>query len=899
MTQYLSSSPSSGGDGRALWGSLGSPARLYCKLAGRADGARNGRNQCITDFFQPAPKQDRAVLCSPEKRNGKLGLPVLHADHPRRNVCSPKQNRRKKFLPPPPDKSPIIDAFFKGAKIEKKDSSNDDGASTIEKATYPKVVVRKLFPSEGSPDCSFRVDTGMRDLEKSEKCPLRTRTPLVENSRECKMEYMDLETIGSGLNKWASASENDHLRKESHISRCQKTGGSKTLQSSPATASQQSSPETLGSDKQVKKEKMLFKQQPSGSVKKSLANNVSQQDTMDLLRKRSCSSSWESSTDCNHVTIPHSSCDLNEMSSEDSNLEMCTLNEKSRSLSNGEDENPESILDSGDDEILLPFEEILAQSAKPTKKPELTNDDDGTLDITILSHSGLLSKPSIETQVSYVNRLEHLLKEKEEFRRVDELKKQLQEVKQQVEKDSPSEELSNDGELSAEHRAFIERFSVIDAIPDQHPGENIFQMAHAGKIVNQHNLDLKNSGFFPHNPIEKYLHDSGITQQLFVINEGLLLSAYHSSPCPVPILKWMFQMMSVHSDRFVSNKILDMLMALTIKNALVSDQPRPWIPSLCDIAMVLINMGAPFNTLFPVLRFQPTFTEENIMSELYKTVRKQATGNFAENLASFFLLVQSRLCNMAKFLQLCVGICPEHYTDQEILLLLLLLFKLSLEKELKQYPLVDLENLIMKLLENIRKWDTEMPKLCLAISYLSSHHHDLLWLVQFVPNWTSRGRQARRHLSLVVISKLLKNHVTIPSSQDQQMALLCQDLVEMKPSNLLKKISKTETQQDGLSKESLLPEFEPQAYYLTYVLLHLVREASNSEAANSNQRKWLLKLCGTLEKHVKCDIKEDARLFYRTKVKDLVARTYSKWQQMIHSSQPTQGKIHDYWDPDS
>ncbi|XP_060097761.1 SMC5-SMC6 complex localization factor protein 2 [Heteronotia binoei] len=870
MTQYLNSSQSNGGDSRPLWGSLGSPARLYCKLAGRADGARNGRNQCITDFFLPAPKQDRAVLCSPEKRNGKVGLPVSHAGHPRRNVSSPKQNRRKKFPPPPPDRSPIIDAFFKVAKIEKKDSSNNDGASIALETSYAKVASRKLFTSEGSSDCSFKNDTCMRDLEKSEKCPVQTRTPLVENSRECEMEYMDLDTVSPVFNKQVSASENDSLRKESHISWCQKTSCSKMLQSSPANALHQSSTEVLGSNKQ---------------------------DTMDFLRKRSCSASWESSTDCDHDTILPSSSDLNELNDEDSNLEIYMSNKKLRSLSDSEDGNPDCSLDSSDDEILLPFEEILARSAKSPKNPEPISDEDDTQDIVIPSHNSLLSKPSIETQVSYVNRLEHLLKEKEEFRRVDELEKQLQEVKWEVERDL-SKELPNDGELSAEHRAFIERYSVIDAIPDQHPGENIFQIAQAGKIFSQHNLDLRNSGFFPHNPIEKYLLGSGITQQLFVINEGLLMSAYHSSPCPVPILKWMFRMMSVHSDRFVSKKILDMLMALTIKNASISDQPRLWIPSLFDIATVLINMGVPFNTLFPLLHFQPTFTEDNIKSEMYRTMGNQTTGDFSENLP-FFFLVQSCLCNMAKFLQLCVGICPEHYTDKEILLLLLLLFKLSLEKELKQYPLVDLEYLIIKLLENIRRWDTEMPKLCLAISDLSSHHHDLLWLVQFIPNWTSRGRQARRHLSLVVISKLLKNHVNIPSSEDQQMALLCQDLVEMKPSNCLKKITETEMHQDGLSKESLLSEFEPQAYYLTYVLLHLVREASNSEAAYSNQRKWLLKLCSTLEKHVKCDIREDARLFYRTKVKDLVARTYSKWQQMIHSSRPTQGTIHDFWDPDS
>uniref|UniRef100_A0ACB8FA05 Uncharacterized protein n=1 Tax=Sphaerodactylus townsendi TaxID=933632 RepID=A0ACB8FA05_9SAUR len=721
------------------------------------------RNQCITDFFQPAPKQDHAVLCSPGKKNEKVGLPVSRANHPRRNVYSPKRNRRKKFPLPPPDRSPIMDAFFKGAKMEKKGNSNDGGASITMRATYPKVVVRKLFISESSPDSSFRDDVCLRDLEKSEKCPLPTRTPLVENSRECKMEYMDLDIISSGLNKWASASENDILRKESHISWCQKAGCFKTLQSSPASASHPSSLETPDSSKQVKKEKRtLFKQQTSGSVKKSLATNVSQQDAMDSLRKRSCSASWESSTDdsstlqaskvalssgqflhetirksqscpsvcavsrtsseiskhkehpgkrkkislnndlkisqklvghsldthnfsglpgkhnsenekyrrsfsggveledrnpsddvlplsmeyldlceengncdqldciinkndhirtsdasesqavpfnsyleellplcqeqkgvfdfpsiscnsfskveaektpkdisstvsssidCNDVTIPPPPRGLNEMNSDDSNLELRVLNRKSWNLSDSEDDNYDCGLDSSDDEILLSFEEILAQSAKPTKNPEPTNDDDGTQDITVsimTSLSGVselllpsstfllqLSKLPIETQVSYVSRLEHLLKEKEEFRRVDELEKQLQEVKQQVERESPSKELSDDGELTAEHRAFIERFLVIDAIPDQHPGENIFQMAHAGKIFSQHNLDLRNAGFCPRNPIEKYLVGSGITQQLFVINEGLLMPAYHSSLCPVPILKWMFQAVTI------------------------------------------------------------------------------------------------------------------------------------------------------------------------------------------------------------------------------------------------------------------------------------------------------------------------------------------------------------------
>ncbi|XP_062988627.1 SMC5-SMC6 complex localization factor protein 2 [Elgaria multicarinata webbii] len=1149
MTQPLSSSNGSGGDGCTPLGFSASPSARHCKPVGRGDSAGNGRNQCITDFFKPALKE--------EKRNGKAEFPISCTEHPRKNLSSPKPNKRKKLPFPASNRSPIIDAFFRGARSGKKDSP-DNGVYKTTKTMHPKVVVRKLFILDDSTDCSstLKDNTCTKTLETNEKCPVRTRTPLVENSRECKMECVDSDTTGSGLSKWASTSENDSLEKESRISWCQKTGCSKVLQPGSVNSSSQLSLETICREIQVKK-KMQSKPQSFASVKKSLGTSLSNQDTGDLLRKRSSLAAWESSSDesssvqsskamfssrwasdksiirksqscpsgypnstislgilkhkecpgkrkrislkmdmknsqksiiqkldkhnfssslekhdskyskgrmlsdvqlegmnpsdkdlpisiacldveengdsaydyitnkndqiqsedvkesqlqtypsrfyfkkllpfsqedigvkafsnefiplqensffpkqsevlcshiqdnnllealemesdkrdpsfcmsdnlllpptshntftkgkaektlinastspsqkstewlvsslrdgnnilssedCDPVPIPRSPCDLNELNNEGSNLKACMLNSKRRSFSVSEDETSDSNLDSSDEEIFMPLEKILAPSARPsTKSPEQTSDGVGTTDTTTASHNTPLSQSSVETRVSYMTHLEHLLKEKEEFRRADELEQQLQQVEWGIEINSLSEEQPYDGKLSAEHRAFLERFSIVsDAIPDQHPGETIFQVVHAGKIFNQYNLDLRNSGFHPQNPIEKYLFGSEITQQLFVINEGLLKSAYHSSPCPFPISKWMFQMMTIHPDSSVSRKILDVLMTLTIKNASAgNDQPRPWIPSLFDIAIVLINMGVPFSALFPLQDFQPTFTEDDIMSEMHETVKKQPSGDIFGNSTPFFFLIDTNLCNMAKFLRLCISIYPEGYTDKDIFLLLLLLLKLSLEKELKQFPLVDLECLIIKLLENIREWDTKMAELCLAISYLSSHHHDLLWLVQFVPNWITRGRQVRRYLSLVIISKLLKNHGNIPSSHEEQMSLLCKDLVKMKPSNLLKRYSGT---------------LESQAYYLTYVLLHLVREASDSDVTNASQRKWLLKLCSTLEKHVKCDIREDVRLFYRTKVKDLVARTYSKWQQMIHSSRLTQGQIHDFWDPDS
>ncbi|XP_067393047.1 SMC5-SMC6 complex localization factor protein 2 [Emydura macquarii macquarii] len=580
-------------------------------------------------------------------------------------------------------------------------------------------------------------------------------------------------------------------------------------------------------------------------------------------------------------------------------------------LSNSSDSDDESFdcnLDSEEEEeMLLPLQDILSSSSKPHGgTPERTCPENLSQDTLTPSPKLSISKLPVVSQVSYVNSLEHLLKEKEESKRVDELEKQLQEGIQGMGLNSSvgqegQENSDEDGDLSEEHRAFIKRFSIVtDAIPDYHPGEEIFDLSNSGKIFNQYSLDLRNSGFIPQNPIEKLLLRSEVTQQLSLTTQGFLSCAYSCTQCPIPVLKWLFQMMSVHSDYYVSTQILDTLVEITIKNASISDaQSRPWIPSLSDISTVFINMGVPFRSLFPLQHLQPVFSEDDILSEMQITVGKQASGDISADPA-FSCLPETNLINVIKFLDFCTTIYPDGYADQEILLLLLLLFKISLEKLLKQIPLIDLQCLLIKLLKNIRNWDAKMPQLCLTMSELSSHHHDLLWLVQLVPSWVKHGRQLRRNLSLMIISKLLnKKHTSIPDTSDLQMSLLYRYLVQMKPSDLLKKkIEERMEQQGDLSGECVHTELEQQAYYLTYILLHLVSEVSCFDVVSSNQRKCLLRLCVALEKHVKCDIREDARLFYRTKVKDLVARIYGKWQEMIQNSRPTQGKLHDFWEPD-
>ncbi|NWI11406.1 SLF2 protein, partial [Crypturellus soui] len=578
--------------------------------------------------------------------------------------------------------------------------------------------------------------------------------------------------------------------------------------------------------------------------------------------------------------------------------EASKLNSKSKNSIDSEDEIFECDLDDDEDEeILLPLQEILTSSPQPELET-LEGDCLENLSQDTMSPSLTLplSKLPVVSQVSYVNSLEHILKEKEESKRVDELEKRLQEDMQRTETNSSDgdeeEDTFADGDLSEEHRAFIQRFSITaHAIPDYHPGEEIFDLAMSGKIFNQHNLDLRNFCFIPQNPIEKLLLSSGAAQQLSLAVHGFLSSAYSRIVCPIPILRWLFQMMSVHPDYCVSTQILDKLMEITLKNASISDeQSKPWIPSLADVSAVFVNMGVAFRSLFPLQHLQPNFNECDILSHVQETVSKeQLRGDLITTRPAFTAVPETNLINVIKFLGFCITVCQGGYTDQEIVLLLLSLFKISLEKQLKQIPLIDFQCLFVKLLKSIKDWDTKMPELCLAVNELSSQHHNLLWLVQLVPSWIIRGRQVRRRLSLVIISKLLnKNHARIPDTSDEQMSLLRHYLVCMKPSSLLKRTRERLQQQNDVSGEQLHSELEQQTYYLIYILLHLVSEASFFDVINSNQRQHLLKLCGALDKHIKCDIREDVRLFYRSKVKDLVARIYGKWQDMIQNTRPTQ-----------
>uniref|UniRef100_H3CTE1 Uncharacterized protein n=1 Tax=Tetraodon nigroviridis TaxID=99883 RepID=H3CTE1_TETNG len=114
----------------------------------------------------------------------------------------------------------------------------------------------------------------------------------------------------------------------------------------------------------------------------------------------------------------------------------------------------------------------------------------------------------------------------------------------------------------------------------------------------------------------------------------------------------------------------------------------------------------------------------------------------------------------------------------------------------------------------------------------------------------------------------------------------------MRPSLLLERLPKLK------SNEKDTATLDQEAYYLCYSLLTLANEASNFQPIfPANQKKEVQLLCSMLDTHIKCDIRESGKCLYRSKVKDLVARMYTKWQILLQKTKPLNGKLYDYYFP--
>uniref|UniRef100_G3VDG2 Coiled-coil SMC6 And NSE5 INteracting (CANIN) domain-containing protein n=1 Tax=Sarcophilus harrisii TaxID=9305 RepID=G3VDG2_SARHA len=840
--------------------------------SGRCEESPADRNQSITDFFKPVPKQDKLELNSSQSTNYKCERDrLLHTDIRQfeRKISSPK-NLCMKMPRTPPNKNSIAETLMRGLKEKKgkRDVPEGNGPFLVQK-TLSLVVEKPIIST--SHHCLSR--NKRKDPRKQESSPIKMSSRHRENMREKANKCTDQNKTITDAKSLVSSTEPEILESNSS-----KIGGRNDI------------PRCQQSECSVEKEK-------TRDLNSDLTSHVRCKTRIDP--QKNTAFYTLASNEMKYSLSPL--CILGADSSGVSNAKTCIISSSKKERVVNLPKAPVSLRikkrrKRNFKDVTNTSSVKTSSKSWPFQTSSITKGSSAVLEgdilcspnIPRLAHENLenssstSSFPGKKQKVDFDSDEESLdcSLESEEEEEEDVVLKPLQQLMSLNSSQPASPEkpfvlsenpraLSSDNSVSDSVLLFIRKFFIaLDTIPDYHPGEEIFHFFDFGKIFTQYTLDLRDCNFVPKNAIEDLILKSGKTQQIFLTTQGYLSTAYHYIQCPIPVLKWLFQMMSVHTDCIISIQLLNTLINITIRNDTTSGSSSwPWIPSLFDIATVFINMGVSFKCLFPVQNLQPVFNEDIFNFKVqHLSEERKSEDSIVETVVS--CLPETNILNVVKFIGLCTAVYPEGYTDQEIILLLLMFLKMSLEKHLKQIALVDFQSLLINLLKNIRDWDTKMPELCMAISELSTHHHNLLWLVQFVPNWTIRGRQVRQHLSLVIIAKFLdKKPEHIPSTSELQMSLLCQYLMQMKPSDLLRKmVAKKRSEEEGnITKNCLTIDLEQQVYYLTYVLLHLVNEVS-AYSFPFQRRKYLLKLCGSLEKHIKCYIKEDARFFHRTKV---------------------------------
>ncbi|KAK2824302.1 hypothetical protein Q5P01_021477 [Channa striata] len=553
---------------------------------------------------------------------------------------------------------------------------------------------------------------------------------------------------------------------------------------------------------------------------------------------------------------------------------------------------------SSEEEPLLSFQEMMERVTKPPDTPEKrTYSESSTLGRNCQTKIHLL--PSSTNTGIYRNSLDQMLKDINTNKRAKEIEMQLltacKEDLLRIAEYEEAEENQNEG-ISTEQQEFLQRYSLMSsAIREVPPGETVFNLDKFGQIFNQNSLQLRKCMVNPQGTAQKTLLWSSPAQLKLHVTIGLFQESYDcQSPCPSQVTRFLFKMMSVHSERMVSDAMLKALCDIActaayqrVKNG--NQQFKVWVPSLADVTLVLMNMGVAFVTLFPFENLQPAFTEGDLLEEEHVKIETPSSDKEQNTFP------EHNCNNILKYLSYCMGLCPRAYSDGELLLLLTVVARIGLDTRLILQSDVELYPLQFKMVNNIRDWDTMLPRICQALTNMTDDHHNMCLLVQMLPDNTC-GRQLRRHLSLSMISKLLDgNCIYRPTEKEFQLSKLRPYLARMKPSALLRTMLSSSSRSE--KDEDDMAALDQQAYYLCYSLLTLANESSNFQFFPAEQKEQLMYLCSELETHVKCDIRESEKRLYRSKVKDLVARIYTKWQMLLQRTRPLHGKLYDYWQP--
>ncbi|KAF7219994.1 SMC5-SMC6 complex localization factor protein 2-like, partial [Nothobranchius furzeri] len=525
--------------------------------------------------------------------------------------------------------------------------------------------------------------------------------------------------------------------------------------------------------------------------------------------------------------------------------------------------------DGSEEEELVSFQEIMERVTKVPDTPEKEAFSEPSTPGLRSSQSKTV-QPSSTKAVVYKNSLDQMLKEFDDNKRAKEIEAELLTAcNGGLLKLAEFEESEENQDVSSEQQEFLQRYSLMSAaIREVPPGEMVFNLEKFGQIFNEQTLQLRQCMVNPQGTAQKTLLWSSPAQLRLHLNIGLFQESYNcNSPCPTQVSCFLFKVGSAHCcimlfAGFLKVKV-EIQTLVSIKIYSVQGFPQK------------MGVGVGGCTRSPAVSHQYQLMEGSSFVAPFVSADTvgsgRGSGRFWDTSISAVHIVRDRKphsfsvkspvifkikFNVAMLYRIYISSCDRTA-----------LFTTSFFREVQRC------DSSCVLADMFRFINVIFSQLHLIIPFLISY------------------RNLRQHLSMSFISKLLDGtSIYRPPSEGFQLADLRPYLPRMRPSVLFCVMNQKDKEGDTVT-------LDQQAYYLCYSLLTLMNEASNFHIFPQNQKAQLLALSNELETHVKCYIRESAKCLYRSKVKDLLARIYTKWQMLLQKIRPLDGKLYDYWQP--
>ncbi|XP_032207858.1 protein FAM178B isoform X12 [Mustela erminea] len=134
---------------------------------------------------------------------------------------------------------------------------------------------------------------------------------------------------------------------------------------------------------------------------------------------------------------------------------------------------------------------------------------------------------------------------------------------------------------------------------------------------------------------------------------------------------------------------------------------------------------------------------------------------------------------------------------------------------------------------------------------------------------------------------MLDQQETLPLWQEKaQLFLLSQLLSLMRPSSLRQHLGSVTLPPGQEQQPKASAELDHKACYLCHSLLTLAGVVVSCQDITPDQWGELQLLCMQLDRHISTHIRESPQAMHRTRLKDLAAQTYIRWQELLAHCQP-------------